>query len=218
MKSRFIYIIFAIMLVLTVHPFLRPLGLFGHLFSTLIIAMVPLSSAFALAENRKKTTIILLITVPFVMLDGVNYFFKIHSLMIVAFSFGTALYFYISYSLVKNILSIKLVTADLIYCAISTYFLIGMGWTGIYIIVEGISPGSFSGKSEPVDLLYFSFVSLTTVGYGDVVPLSVLGQRLAVLEAAMGSIYMAVIVAMIVGRYMLMHLERESESDTSLKK
>jgi voltage-gated potassium channel Kch len=93
-----------------------------------------------------------------------------------------------------------------------------MGWTGIYIIVEGISPGSFSGKSEPVDLLYFSFVSLTTVGYGDVVPLSVLGQRLAVLEAAMGSIYMAVIVAMIVGRYMLMHLERESESDTSLKK
>ena len=218
MKSRFIYIIFTIILVLMVNPFLRPLGLFGHLFSTLILAMIPLSSAFALAENRDKPTIILLIALPFVILDGVSFFFKIHSLMIVAFSFGAALYFYISYLLVKNILSIKLVSADLIYCAISTYLLIGIGWTAIYIVVEGISPGSFSGKSEPADLLYFSFVTLTTVGFGDIVPLSLLGRRLAVLEAAMGSIYMAVIVAMIVGRYMLIYLKQESESDTSLKK
>ncbi len=52
MNSRFIYIIFAILLVLLVNPFLRPLGLFGHLFSTLFLAMIPLSSAFALTENR----------------------------------------------------------------------------------------------------------------------------------------------------------------------
>jgi hypothetical protein len=80
-----------------------------------------------------------------------------------------------------------------------------MGWAGVYSIVEGISPGSFSGISESGDLLYFSFVTLTTVGYGDVL----------IVEAAMGSIYMAVIVAMIVGRYMSMQPEQDSASETS---
>ena len=75
MKSRFIYIIFAIMLVLLVNPFIRPLGLIGHLISTLLLAMIPLASAFALTEDRKKAIIVLLIAAPFVILDGLNVFF-----------------------------------------------------------------------------------------------------------------------------------------------
>ena len=218
MKSRFIYIIFAIMLVLLVGPFLRPLGLFGHLFSTLLLAMIPLSSTLALTGNRKTVIIILLIAAPFVILDGLSFFFASHLLTIVSIGFATVLYFYIVFLLVKNLLSIRVVTADMIYCAISIYLLIGIGWAGIYTIVEGISPGSFSVTSETGDLLYFSFVTLTTVGYGDVLPLSVLGKRLAVFEAAMGSIYMAVIIAMIVGRYMSMHTEPDSKNETNLKK
>ena len=218
MKSRFIYIIFAIMLVLLVNPFIRPLGLIGHLISTLLLAMIPLASAFALTEDRKKAIIVLLIAAPFVILDGLNVFLTNRPLMVVAFSFGTILYFYIVVLLVKNLLSIRVITADLIYCAISIYLLIGIMWAGIYTVLEGISPGSFSGTSGTVDLLYFSFVTLTTVGFGDVAPLSILGKRLAVFEAAMGSIYMAVIIAMIVGRYMSMQVEQDSESETSLKK
>jgi len=218
MNSRFIYIIFAILLVLLVNPFLRPLGLFGHLFSTLFLAMIPLSSAFAMTENRDKSIIILFIAAPFVVLDGLNFFLTSHLLMIVAFSFATVLYFYIVFLLMRILLSIKVVTADLVYCAISIYLLIGIGWAGIYTIVEGVSPGSFSGTSASGDLLYFSFVSLTTVGYGDVLPLSVLGKRLAVFESAMGSIYMAVIIAMIVGRYMSMQLEQDHDNEISLEK
>jgi voltage-gated potassium channel Kch len=91
-------------------------------------------------------------------------------------------------------------------------------WAGIYTVHEGISPGSFSGLSETTDLLYFSFVTLTTVGFGDVAPISILAKRLAIFEAAMGSIYMAIIIAMIVGRYMSMQVEQDSESETSSKK
>jgi hypothetical protein len=89
MKSRFIYIIFAIMLVLLVNPFIRPLGLIGHLFSTLLLSMIPLASAYAMTEDRKKAIIVLLIAAPFVILDGLNVFFINRSLMVVAFSFGT---------------------------------------------------------------------------------------------------------------------------------
>ena len=73
-------------------------------------------------------------------------------------------------------------------------------WTGIYTVMEGISPGSISAISETVDLIYFSLVTLTTVGFGDVTPQSILCKRFAVFEAAMGGIYLAVIIAMIVGK------------------
>ncbi len=61
-----------------------------------------------------------------------------------------------------NLLSDQVVTADLIYCAIMFYFLIEVTWAVIYIVLEGISLGSFSGVSETADLIYFSFVTLTT--------------------------------------------------------
>jgi hypothetical protein len=215
MKSRFIYIIFAIILVLLVNPFIRPLGLIGHLFSTLILSMIPLASAYTLTEDRKKAIIVLLIAAPFVILEGLNVFFTNRPLMVVAYSFGTILYFYIIVLLVIKLLSIRVITADLIFCAISIYLLIGIMWAGIYRVLEGISPGSFS---ETTDLLYFSFVTLTTVGFGDVAPLSPLSRRLAVFEAAMGNVYVAVIIAMIVGRYMQMQVEQNSENETSSKK
>ena len=215
MKSRFIYIIFAIILVLLVNPFIRPLGLIGHLFSTLLLSMIPLASAYTLTGDRKKAIIVLLIAAPFVILEGLNVFFTNRPLMVVAYSFGTILYFYIVVLLVIKLLSIRVITADLIFCAISIYLLIGIMWAGIYKVLEGISPGSFS---ETTDLLYFSFVTLTTVGFGDVAPLSLLSRRLAVFEAAMGNVYMAVIIAMIVGRYMQMQGEQNSESETSSKK
>jgi hypothetical protein len=203
------------MLVLLVDPFIRPYGLVGHLLSTIFVAMIPLSSALAVTEDRKEAITIFLIAAPFVILDGVNFYFDSHLLMVIAIGFATFLYLYIVLLLVKSLLTIRVVTADMLFCAISIYLLIGMMWAGVYTVVEGISPGSFAGASEAVDLIYFSFVTLTTVGFGDVVPVSVLGKRLAVFEAAMGSIYMAVIVAMIVGRYMSMQSRQESENEIS---
>jgi hypothetical protein len=204
--------------VILVTPFIRHSGITGHLITTLIAAMIPLTSFYALTADRNRAIIILFIAAPFVILDGMSMFFTNRYLMIAAISFGTILYFYIIVLLVINLLSYRVVTADLIYCAISTYFLIGVMWAGIYIVLEGISPGSFSGISETADLLYFSFVTLTTVGFGDITPQSILGKRLAVFEAAMGGIYLAVIIAMIVGRYMTMQAEQDSESELNSKK
>jgi phosphoribosyl-ATP pyrophosphohydrolase len=180
--------------------------------------MIPLASYHALTEERNRAIIILLIAAPFVILDGINMFFINRYLMVVAYSFATILYFYIVVLSVRNLLSQRVITANLIYCAISIYLLIGIMWSGLYTVLEGISPGSFSGTSETADLLYFSFVTLTTVGFGDMAPLSILAKRLAIFEAAMGGIYMAIIIAMIVGRYMTLQAEQDSENETTLKK
>jgi voltage-gated potassium channel Kch len=218
MSNRFIYIIFAIMAVMLVNPFIRPIGKSGYFFATVLIAMIPLASFYALNKDRNRAIIILFICAPFVILDGINMFFTNRYLMVVAYSFGTLLYFYIIVLLVRNLLSQRVITANLIYCAISIYLLIGIMWAGIYVVLEGISPHSFSGTSETSDLLYFSFVTLTTVGFGDVAPLSILSKRLAVFEAATGGIYMAIIIALIVGRYMSLQSGKDSKRDLNLKK
>jgi hypothetical protein len=212
MKSRFIYIVLAILLVIIVSPYIRNTGKTGHLITTLIIAMVPLTSFYALTADRNRAIIILFIAAPFVILDGMSMFFTNRYWMIVAMSFGTILYFYIVVLLVNNLLSHRVITADLIFCAISTYFLIGIMWSGLYTVLEGMAPGSFSGISNTSDLLYFSFITLTTVGFGDIMPQSIISKRLAMLEAAMGGIYLAVIIAMLVGRYMSMEQKQDSES------
>ena len=210
--------ILAIMLVILVTPFIRHSGNAGHLFTTLLAAMIPLTSFYALTADRKRAIIILLLAAPFVILDGMSMFFANGYLLIAAISFGVVLYFYIVVLLVNNLLSHRVITADLVYCAISTYFLIGVMWAGIYMVLEGISPGSFSGLSEAGDLLYFSFVTLTTVGFGEITPQTIISKRLAIFEAAMGCIYLAVIIAMIVGRYMSMAEKQDSESEINFKK
>ena len=217
MKSRFIYIILSIMLVILISPYIRHIGKAGHIFTTLLAAMIPLTSFYALTADRNRAIIILFLAAPFVILDGMSMFFAHRYLLIAAISFGVILYFYIVALLVNNLLSYRVVTADLIYCAISTYFLIGVMWSGIYMVLEGIYPGSFSGISEAGDLLYFSFVTLTTVGFGDILPQTIISKRLVIFEAATGCIYLAVIIAMIVGRYMSMEAKQGSESEINLK-
>jgi len=212
MKSRFIYIILSIMLVILVSPYIRPTGKTGHIFTTLLAAMIPLTGFYALTKDRNRAIIILFLAAPFVILDGMSMFFPNRYFMITAISFGTILYFYIVVLLVNNLLSYRVVTADMIFCAISTYFLIGIMWSGIYMILEGVYPGSFTGLSETSDLVYFSFVTLTTVGFGEITPQSIISKRLVIFEAAAGCIYLAVIIAMIVGRYMSMQEKQDSES------
>jgi len=84
-------------------------------------------------------------------------------------------------------------------------------------VLEGIRPGSFSGLEQQGHalswrFLYFSFVTLTTLGYGDVLPLTLYAQSLTYLETVLGQFYLAVLVAALVSAY-LSDRERPSEAE-----
>lgn len=201
MKSRFIYIVIAIVLVILVSPFLRQAGALGWLTSSLLVAMIPLASYYALYRDKKRAMIIIFLGAPFVLLDAVSHYYVNRYLPTIMYGFGTALYLYITILMLENLLARKKITTDMIFCAISIYLLLGVMWAGVFAVLESVSPGSLSGIPGSIDYVYFSFVTLTSVGYGDISPLTTLSQRFAIIEAAMGSIYMAIIVALIVGRY-----------------
>ncbi len=217
MKSRFISIIIAIIAVIFVSPYLQEIGKSGHLIHNLLLTLIPLTSYYSLVREKNRAIIILFLTAPFVILYSIAFLYTNFYLQIVTYGIGVILYLYIIVLLVIKLLSYRVVTANLIYCAIANYLMIGVVWAGIYNVLEGIFPGTFLGITQYGDLTYFSFVTLTTLGFGDIAPQSILGKNLVVLEAAIGDIYIAVIVAIIVGRYIVMQVERSFEREIDKK-
>jgi hypothetical protein len=106
------------------------------------------------------------------------------------------------FSHLQNSRSIR--RADL-YMAVSIYLLLAYTWAALYAAIINLYPGSFQLGSNSIDrqsdLLYFSLVTLTTVGYGDVVPLSGEARMLAALEAVTGVLCIAITVAILVSAY-----------------
>lgn len=110
------------------------------------------------------------------------------------------------------------VTLNTIYGAIVVYLLIAVAFTFLFGLIEFRSPGAFSGMPEGEAgrpgavsnaLLYFSLTSLTTMGYGDIVPVHGLARSCSVLEGAMGQLYLAITIARLVG----LHIATERSGD-----
>lgn len=124
---------------------------------------------------------------------------------------------FVIFVLLKRIFMTRVVKLDVIYAAVVVYILLGVLWGIIYALLEYIWGGSFSfsqyvsgglfipGYSQ--DLIYYSFITLTTLGYGDILPLSQPAKSLSALEAMMGQIYLTVLVARLVG----MHLSQNKD-------
>ncbi len=91
--------------------------------------------------------------------------------------------------------------------AICVYLLLGVMWSIAYAVIEYSQPGSFKGLTEAVapawntDFVYYSFVTITTLGYGDITPLSQTARSLSFAEAIVGQFYIAVLVAGLVSAY-----------------
>jgi hypothetical protein len=86
--------------------------------------------------------------------------------------------------------------------AVAVYLLLGLIWTRLYQVVELVSPGAFrvpEGESpNSASLAYFSFVTLATLGYGDISPVNIVARDLAVLEAIMGQLYLVILISRLV--------------------
>lgn len=100
------------------------------------------------------------------------------------------------------------VNAELILGSINIYLLVGLAFAFLYGLMEFLQPGSFSGiessdmTQEPMPhFIYFSYVTLTTLGYGDITPFTPLAKTMSYTEAVAGQLYLAILVARLVGLY-----------------
>jgi hypothetical protein len=132
--------------------------------------------------------------------------------LIVGFHLAAALFFgFTVVTILRAVHKEETVSADAIYGAFCGYLLVGLAFGHLYCVMEFINPGSFKGSEELSTqlqvqaghhslLTYFSLVTLTSLGYGDITPGSGAVRSLAVLEAMIGQFYLAVLIGELIGK------------------
>ena len=123
--------------------------------------------------------------------------------------------------ILKKIMKVKEITLDTIFGAVNVYLLMGMSFAMIYGLIVSIDPGAIvygghgiESEANPLfSLMYYSFVTLTTLGYGDILPISPMAKTVAYLEAVFGVMYMAILVASLVSIYISKGISRSSNND-----
>jgi len=102
------------------------------------------------------------------------------------------------------IIKSEAVTREVIYAAMLVYLMVAQLWALVYTFLDLIDPASFilpQGQSDFLLFEYYSFVTLTTLGFGDITPLTKTARAFSALEAVVGQLYLVVVVAWLVGMY-----------------
>jgi voltage-gated potassium channel len=130
-----------------------------------------------------------------------------------------ALLIYCAAVILGSLVSAEQVFSNEIMGTFNMYLILGYAWAYVYQLVEAYAPGSFQSTLSPgsqgLHFIYFSFVTLTTVGYGDMIPVRPMAQMLVVLEAVVGQFYVAVVVAYLVSMYITHKLGRNESNGSS---
>lgn len=195
---------------------------FGVVLLNLIGMAVLLTGTYAVSERKGLFSLTVILAAVSVFLSWLTIPWPTPPLILIGHIILLILLTLFSVRILGNVLSAGKVTADRIYGAICVYLLIGYAWAFGYAIMEELRPGSFSGliATDPSDyrtlvmqMRYFSFVSLTTVGYGDIFPKSAIARTFATLEAVAGQLYLAILVARLVGLHIVNATNSESKKN-----
>ena len=201
---------FLVLLLFVVYPFFEVRGI-GKYFIDIALSLVLISGTFAVERKRLRLCAVLLAVVTLVT-RWVTYAYPSKPLVVTNTIMGAVFLTFATVVILRRVFDRGPVTRYRIEGAIAVYLLIGLVFGMIYSLMEIFQPHSFelslelaSGTDmrEQLDLFmgqfnYYSFVTLTTVGYGDVTPISAAAKQLAVLEGLIGQLYPAVLLARLV--------------------
>jgi hypothetical protein len=210
-KSRFLYLIVTILAMILVAPHLQ--GFVGiRLLLDIFFSFIFIAGVYAVSQKKHQLLLAILLAVPMILSFWLKYILVDSYVVIVGRIFGILFMGFAIYHFVQFIYWAEDITKEVISAAIVVYLLLAVMWTFIYSLLELLQPGSFnfaSSKIQEVNIifLYYSFVTITTLGYGDITPLTEKATSLAILEAIIGQIYLVVVVAWLVG----MHVSRRSK-------
>jgi voltage-gated potassium channel len=181
----------------------------GELIVSGLFSLVLLAGVVAVADRKRVLVIAIVLAIPAIAGRWINHFrpdlippavFLVAGLILIAFVVG---------NLLRFVLRAPSVNTEVLCASISAYLMLGLMWTIAYWLVDQLTPGgafSFNTNAGPRSMngftgFYFSFITLSTVGYGDITPVSRIARWLAAMEAMTGLLYVAVLIARLVSLY-----------------
>lgn len=214
--GRFLFLLIAMVLFFALRPFLEEFAAISTVVN-IFITVILITAIYAVSVNKTTYVIALISVITITILRLVESVFGI-GLLELPLQIGTTLFLAFTFIIILSyIFRKKEVTKDVIMGSICAYFLLGLIWSEFYSFLELVQPGSFQmpqlAGEEVSSFLYFSFVTLTTLGYGDMVPLTNEAKSFAFLEAIFGQLYLAILIARLVGT----HIAQSSSLDQKKK-
>ncbi len=216
-KNNFSYLLLALLILLFGMPLAEDLSILtGPVVRSLMFSCLLIIGVLSLRGAGRFFTIGMAFVVAGVLLN-VLAFNRLSS----AFLYGSYASLFgfllvaIAYTL-KQVVVGTAMSVNRLVGAVCVYLLLGVMWALAYTVLDLLAPGSFRGfsslddRSWDSEWLFFSFVTMTTLGYGDITPVSATAKFLAYSQAVFGQFYIAVLVAGLVGAYIA---RRQSETD-----
>jgi hypothetical protein len=166
----------------------------------LLHALLLLSGVLAMGERKRVQRLVLPAVIVTIAVDLGSWIVPVPQPWVLGTSLASLLVFLVV--VLTHTLRAGPITFHRIQGAVAAYLLLGVLWAHAYALVASLRPDAFSGVPSRADgsraFLYFSFVTLATVGYGDVLPVHPVARSLAMLEAVTGSLYLAILIARLV--------------------
>lgn len=196
----------ALVLLIFFTPFVE-LAPYGDLIESVLFSLVLLSAV--LAVGRQRGTLVLAVLLVVAALSA--HWLEQLTPHLVPSSLSPALSIpfvgFVTIQLLRHIIRAERITRETVCAGLAAYIMLGLLWMFAYLLVDRLAPGSLLRFGQPIqdcsdlDSFYFSFVTLTSVGYGDITPASRVTQMLAVLEAMTGMFFAITLIARLVSLY-----------------
>ena len=215
LQIRYSVLFFALLLMLFL-PYLLPDRIERFVMAA-AMAFLMISALAAAADTAARFRIGMVLALP----AALTWFapdLTVVSLMPASRALSVLFFGYVAVTLLRHVVRAREVDAEILFGAACIYLFFALVWGLLYELVEELQPGSLALGGRPIAasgraVMYFSFVTLTTLGYGDIVPVNHFARLLAMLEAMLGQLFMVFLVARLVGVHTAQALARAPRED-----
>lgn len=205
LRRGFVFLLATLLFMLAIVPFLESWGSL-HTFFNIFLSAVLVSAVYALSQKIRDFVAAVVLAIPMLLSIWSDYFVRSDALFLTGRICGILFIGFTIFHILRHIFQQQEITIDTIAGAAAVYLLFALMWAFIYIVLERLEPGSFATSSvQSLEgrniFLYFSAVTITTLGYGDITPVTYIARSMAILEAVVGQLYLVVLVSWLVGMY-----------------
>ncbi len=214
-RDRFLFLLISILCLLVIAPIFKSfIGI--RLLIVIFTTAVLISGAYAVSNKMSVTITAALLALPMLISTWTTFFVEIPSLSIEGDSFGILFMAFVVVVILSFVFREREVTLNVIYGSIVVYLLIAIMWAFVFSVLEAIQPGSFAIGDSQIEVgrslfIYYSFVTITTLGYGDISPITAPANSFSFLEAVTGQLYLAILIARLVGIHIAQSMNRKTE-------